>query len=105
MWSTRSSSSSSISVNPFPAGDPGAVCEQADPRVTLEHGRGGALDRLAFGDVAELVLAAELGRERCEPVLAACHQDEVPAVASEPARERLADPARRARDDRDSAAV
>ena len=39
--------------------------------MPLEDRRGGALDVLALGDVADLdVRAAELGRERAEPVLA-----------------------------------
>ena len=56
------------------------------------------------GDVADLGLAAELGRERLDPVAPAGEQDREPAVAREPPRERLADPRRGAGDHRDAAA-
>ena len=54
---------------------------------------------LPVGDVAELVLAAELGRQRLEPLLPPRNQHAVPAPPRELARGRLADAARRAGDD------
>lgn len=65
---------------------------------------GRALDRLAVGDVAELVLGAELVGQRPEPVLTAGEEDaEVPA-AGQLAGDRGADAARGAGDDGDAAA-
>ena len=42
-----------------------------------------ALDGASVGDVAQLVLAAELLRERAQPVLAPREQHAVPAAARE----------------------
>ena len=69
-------------------------------RVPLEHGRGDALDCAAVGDVADLVLAAELLGERAQPILAAREQDAVEPASREGTRDRGADPARGAGDDR-----
>ena len=68
--------------------------------MPLEHARRDSLDRLAVGDVADLVLAVELFRELAQPVFAAGEQHAAPAVACESSCERRADAARRAGDDR-----
>ena len=68
--------------------------------MPLEDGRRDALDRLAVGDVADLVLAVELRGELAQAILAPREQHAVPAVAREPPSERRADAARRAGDDR-----
>jgi hypothetical protein len=68
--------------------------------VPLENGRGGLVDLLPVGDVTELELAAELERERLEPLLPPGDENAVPATRGELARRRLSDPARRAGDDR-----
>ena len=81
------------------AGDARVVDEQVDPRVPLEDRRGRALDRRAVGDVAELELAAELRRERLEPLLPPRDEHAAPASPGELSRRRLADPARGAGDD------
>ncbi len=82
-------------------GHAGVVDEQVDPRVPLEHASGDALHRLAVADVAELELAAELLRQRLAgaPRRRATRTQCQP-LARERARHRLADPARRTRDDR-----
>jgi hypothetical protein len=69
--------------------------------MALADGGPGAVDSLPVGDVADLVLAADLVGERSEPVLAPRDEDATPAARRERARRRSADPARRARDDRD----
>ena len=60
--------------------------------MPFEHARGDRFDGRAVGDVAELVLAAGLGRERAQPLLAAGEKDAVPAAAGEPPRQLGADP-------------
>jgi len=67
--------------------------------MPLQHGGGAAVDGAAVGDVAELVLGAELLGERAQPLLAAGDQDAVPASCGEGAGDRLADPGRGAGDD------
>jgi hypothetical protein len=54
--------------------------------VSLEHRRRGVLDRVAVGDVAELVLAAGLRRELAQPFLAPSDQDAAPAARGQPPR-------------------
>ena len=61
------------------------------------------LDRVPVGDVADLVLAVELLRERAEPVLAPRDEDAAVAPPGEPAGDRGANPARGAGDDGDAA--
>jgi len=68
--------------------------------VPLEHRSSDAVDVVSAGDVADFVLGAELCCQLPQAVLAARKQHEVPAVAREPARQRGADPARSAGDDR-----
>jgi hypothetical protein len=68
--------------------------------MPLEHTRRDPLDRLAVGDVADLVLAVELLRQLTQPVLAAGEQHAAPAVPCESSSEGRADAARRAGDDR-----
>jgi hypothetical protein len=81
-------------------GDARVVDEEIDARVPLEDGGGGAVDVLTVGDVTELVLAAQLGRERLEPLPTPRHEHAVPPSARKLARCRLADPARGAGDHR-----
>ena len=81
------------------AGDAGVVHEQVDARMALEDGRGRPVDLLPIGDVAELELAAELERERLEPLLPPGDEHAVPAARDELPRGCLADAARRAGDD------
>ena len=61
-------------------------------------GAGGALDAVAVGDVADLVLAADLGGNLTEPLLATREQDAAPAAGGERAGERGADAGRPAGD-------
>ena len=75
------------------AGNAGVVHEQVNARMALEDARGHALDRLPVGDVAHLVLAADLLGERPQPILASGEQHAVPAAA----RERRARSLRRCR--------
>ena len=70
-------------------------------RVPLQDRRGRAVDLVPVGDVADLVLAAELGRERLEPLPPARDQHQLPAAPRQLPRGRLADPARGAGDDGD----
>ena len=62
------------------------------------NGSSGALDAVAVGDVADLVLAAELGRNFTESLLATREEDAAPAAGGERAGERGADPGRSAGD-------
>jgi hypothetical protein len=71
--------------------------------VPFANRRGRPLDGLAVGDVAELVLAAELLGERPQPVLAAGEEDAEVAARRKGAGDRGADPARGASDDGDAA--
>jgi hypothetical protein len=57
------------------------------------------VDCLAVGDVARLGLTAQLGRERAQAFLAPREEYGPEAASGERARDRLADPARRAGDD------
>jgi hypothetical protein len=66
-----------------------------DPRRDL-------LDLPAVGDVADLVLAADLLGEGAEPILAAGEQDAQPTAACEPARELGPEAGRCSRDHRDA---
>ena len=68
--------------------------------MPLEHAGGNPVHVLTARDVADLVLAVELLRELAQALLAAREEDAAPAVLREPARERRADPARCACDDR-----
>ena len=61
--------------------------------MTREDARGHLFDRLAVGDVAELVLAADLVRERPQALLAARQQDALPAAPGEQPRDLRADSA------------
>jgi hypothetical protein len=70
--------------------------------VPLEHPRCGTFDGGAVGDVAELVLAADLAGERAQPLFAPREQDAVPAAWAEEAYELGADPRRRTGDDGDA---
>ena len=67
--------------------------------------RGGAADGVTVGDVADLVLAGERGRELTQPLLAPGDEHAVPAVGGELARERLADAGGRPGDHGDAAAA
>ena len=80
-------------------GDACVVHEQVDARMPLEDGRGGPVDLLPVGDVAELELASELERERFEPLLPPGDEHAIPAARDELARRCLSDAARRAGDD------
>ena len=80
-------------------GDAGVVHEQVNARMPLEDSGRDALDRLPVGDVADLVLAADLLGERPQPILAAGEQHAVPAAAREQACDLRADAGRRAGDD------
>ena len=60
-----------------------------------------ALDGLPVADVADLVLGAELVRHGHQALRAACDEHAVPAAALQPSRQRGADAARAAGDDRD----
>ena len=68
--------------------------------MPLEDSRRGAVDGLTVGDVAELVLAADLLRERAQPVLAPREQHAVPAAPREEPGDLRADAGRRSRYDR-----
>ena len=63
--------------------DARVVHEQVNARVPLEDAGCDALDGLPIGDVAQLVLAADLLGERPQPVLAACEQHAAPAATRE----------------------
>ena len=67
--------------------------------MPLHDRRCGTLDGGSVGDVADLVLAAELLREGPEPVLPPGEEDAAKAAACKLARDRGADAARRAGDD------
>jgi hypothetical protein len=66
--------------------------------VPRSNGAGGALDALTVGDVAGLVLAADLGGNLTEPLLTPREQDAAPVAGGERARERGADTRRAAGD-------
>ena len=82
-------------------GDAGVVDEQVDTRVALQDRGRGPVDVGALRDVADLVLAAELGRELLEPLLPSRDEHGLPAATRQLPRGRLADAARGAGDDRD----
>jgi hypothetical protein len=67
--------------------------------VPSQHDSCDAFHVFALADVAQFVLRTELGSETAQPVLAPRQQDEVPALSCQSARDRLADPTRRAGDD------
>ena len=77
------------------------VDEQSDRRVALANGRGDALDLRAVGDVAELILGSDLAGDLAEPLFVAGEQHQPPTAGRQCARDRGADPARAAGDDRD----
>src|SRR5205085_1054766 len=81
------------------AADPGAAHEERDPRMPLDDRRRRPLDRLAVGDVAELVLAVEFLGEGAKPLLAAGDEHAPEPARRELAGDRRADPARGAGDD------
>ena len=83
------------------ARDAGVVDEQVDAGMPLQDRRGGAVDVGAVRDIADLVLAAQLGREPLEPVLPARDEHRPPAAPRQLASRRLADAAGRAGDDGD----
>src|SRR5205823_2637294 len=85
------------------ARDAGVADEDAYPRMPLANRGRRPLHGLAVGDVAELVLAAELLGQRAEPVLAPGEEDAEVAARREGAGDRGADPARGAGDDGDAA--
>jgi hypothetical protein len=64
------------------------------------HGLRDAIDGVAVRDVTSLRLASELLGERAEAFLAAREQDRSEAASGKRPRDCLADPARRAGDDR-----
>ena len=74
-------------------GDAGVVDEQIDPRVARQDRRGRLVDVAPVGDVAHLVLGAELGGQWLQPLLAAGDQHAVPALPRQLPRGRGADPA------------
>ena len=67
--------------------------------MSYQHGSCDALHVFALADVAQFVLRTELGSETAQPVLVPRQQDQLPALSCESARDRLADPTRRAGDD------
>jgi hypothetical protein len=69
--------------------------------MPLAYRRRDPVDRLAVADVADLELAADLLRERAQPLLAPREQDTPPAARRERARSCGADSARRPGDDGD----
>src|SRR2546423_15619007 len=79
---------------PGPPRNAGVVHEQVNLRMPFDHPRGDRLHVVAAADVAELVLGAQLLRERAQPVLPPRQQDELPAAGSELARDRRAEAAR-----------
>ena len=79
----------------------GVVDQQADRRVPFAHRRGDALDFGTVGDVADLLLRAELAGDLGQPLLAAGQQRSCQPRPRERARDRGADPARAAGDDGD----
>ena len=62
---------------------------------------GHRVDRLAVADVARLVLGAELRGDARQPLRASRNEDALPAARRQQPRERGADAARTAGDDRD----
>ena len=77
-------------------GNPRVVDEQRDARMALAHARSDLLDRRAVGDVADLVLVAELP----QPLFAPRERDAMPAVRRQQASRGRADAGGRAGDDR-----
>jgi hypothetical protein len=67
--------------------------------VPFQHRSRDAFHVFALADVAQFVLRSELGSETTQPVLIPRQQHESPALSCESARDRLADPTRRAGDD------
>ena len=82
-------------------GDPGVVHEQVHRGVPVEDPRREGVHLVAVGDVAKLDLAADLRRERAQPVLPAGDEDAPPPAPCEQPRDRLSDPRRGAGHDRD----
>src|SRR5262249_11252605 len=76
------------------AGDSGAVDEQLHRRMAFADARRHRVDGLAVGQVAELVLAAELLGQEAQTILSARQQNAEPVPGGELARERRADAAR-----------
>ena len=68
--------------------------------MPLEDACGDCVDLIAFGDIADLPFAADLGSQRFEQLLAPGEEDAVPAAAVEGARRGLSDPRGRAGHDR-----
>ena len=69
--------------------------------MSLEDAGRHRLDGVAVADVAQLDLGADLVRDRAQPVLTPCDEDAPPAFLGEQPGDRLADPGRGSRDDRD----
>ena len=63
---------------------------------------GDRLDPRPVADVADVMLRPDLVRDPAQPLLVPGEQDQLPALLCERARDRRADPARAAGDDRDS---
>ena len=82
----------------------GVVHEQPDRWMPLEHARGDLVHLRPVGDVADLELAADLGRDALELLRSARQQHAVPALSRELACGRLADAGRGPRDHRDALA-
>jgi hypothetical protein len=79
----------------------GVVDHDVEPTELLDGALDSGLRLLAIGDVGLDGQATDLGRERVQPVLAARDDSHRRALCRERARGRLADPAARARDERD----
>ena len=69
--------------------------------MPFAHRCGDALDFGTVGDVADLLLRAELAGDLGQPLLAAGQQHELPTTSRERASDRGADPTRAAGDDGD----
>ena len=69
--------------------------------MSLEDAGRHGLDGVAVADVAQLDLGADLVRNRAQPVLTPRDEDAPPALLGEQPGDRLADPGRGSRDDRD----
>ena len=74
-------------------GDARVVDQQVDGRVARQDRCGRPVDVTPVGDVAELVLAAELGGQSFQPLLPAGDQHAMPAVPRQLPRGLGADPA------------
>src|SRR5262249_39844542 len=82
--------------------NPGVVDEQVDHGMPTGDPPRHLLDAVAAADAADLGPPLELLRELAKTVFAPCDEHAQPASRRERTRNRLADPARRAGDDRDA---